>query len=134
MNETRVWWFDKSFKHLKEWTKLCKNRTAAILEKCTVGEGPERDLFYLIRTGMQYRYHGAECPNFALYIHCIHTYQVSCKSVIQITFVLYVYTCNDVYTISTPYNTHFEAVNIGLVNQITLMMYMLVDFDQRFYL
>lgn len=69
------------------------------------------------------------CPLHTLYIH---TYQVSCKSVIQITFVLYVY--NDVDTISTPYNTHFEAVNIGLVNQITLMMYMLVDFDQRFYL
>lgn len=44
------------------------------------------------------------CPLHTLYIH---TYQVSCKSVIQITFVLYVY--NDVYTISTPYNTHFEA-------------------------
>lgn len=69
---------------------------------------------------------------YPLHTLYIHTYQVSCKSVIQITFVLYVY--NDVYTISTPYNTHFEAVNIGLVNQITLMMYMLVDFDQRFYL
>lgn len=46
--------------------------------------------------------------------------------------VLYVY--NDVYTISTPYNTHYEAVNIGLVNQITLMMYMLVHFNERSYL
>lgn len=79
------------------YTKLCKNRTAAILEKFNVGEGHQRFFFfYLIRTGMQDRYHGAECPNFALYIHCIHTYQVSCKSVIQITF------CSICITMSIP--------------------------------